>query len=677
MIIKGTIKRLNVLNGKMKKKLHGLKIQILPVNTFAVSEIKPVHNYNAKWNKGLSFGGIVKRLNAIFRFLSTKDRIIQKHKAKAISAPVVDVQVDSTFQTGKEAPLSAHPAKGIAVNHKEWISVSVKLSAYIRAGCRYIKKLFFKTTARLKAASSAVTKYTETLKFKRKAKAIAVGSEIIKSRFNKVQTGFEATGSSAPAHTVPAIENTFSAEHTATASTGTAVALIFDPALNVSTMAKLNFAWEVFFMTHIGKELYSCLVNMNANCPDPVAAGLIEEPTRESDAQWHYVSFVGWSRTQNGDADETALQNVTKALTLYPAFDKELRYYTISFYDVEEIIHTMSVAYGDTPSYTPTKSGFRFVGWTPELAPVTGEAAYGAIWVSDYLASGDCGESVTWVLTKTGDLIISGNGAMTDLASESDQPWYAYVTEIKTITVESGVSRIGDRAFIGCTNLISVTIAEGVTTIGRSAFYNCSNLPEITLPNTLTGELNRTFYGCAALSSITIPNGVTSIGDYAFYNCAALSKVTIPDSVTSIGDYAFTNCTSVCTELDGSLKYLTLPDNITRIGKLAFQNCTGFVSVTLPLNLTYIGKQAFYKCKNTLFTSIRIPGGVTVIGAYAFGETSIKEMSFNGRGAYQNWYRCSSETSTSGTRMNLSTTSSTALAKYFVSTYTGYWFKVL
>ena len=64
------------------------------------------------------------------------------------------------------------------------------------------------------------------------------------------------------------------------------------------------------------------------------------------------------------------------------------------------------------------------------------------------------------------------------------------------ITFNGGISKIGDGAFFGCSNLSSITIPEGVTQIGGGAFSECSSL-----------------------SSITIPDGVTQIGGFAFSGC--------------------------------------------------------------------------------------------------------------------------------------------------------------
>ena len=64
----------------------------------------------------------------------------------------------------------------------------------------------------------------------------------------------------------------------------------------------------------------------------------------------------------------------------------------------------------------------------------------------------------------------------------------------------------------------------------------------ITFNGDVTRIGNKAFQGCSGLTSIDIPNSVTSIGDYAFYYCSGLTSIDIPNSVTSIGDSAFSSC---------------------------------------------------------------------------------------------------------------------------------------
>lgn len=63
---------------------------------------------------------------------------------------------------------------------------------------------------------------------------------------------------------------------------------------------------------------------------------------------------------------------------------------------------------------------------------------------AEYVDSGTCGDNLTWTLDDEGTLTISGNGAMTDWSSTSFIPWYYYCSSIKKVTIDNGVTRIGD-----------------------------------------------------------------------------------------------------------------------------------------------------------------------------------------------------------------------------------------
>ena len=73
----------------------------------------------------------------------------------------------------------------------------------------------------------------------------------------------------------------------------------------------------------------------------------------------------------------------------------------------------------------------------------------------------------------------------------------------------------------------SVTIPSSVTSIGEYAFSGCSNLESVVFEGnsqlkTISG---RAFQNCSSLKSIIIPSGVTSIGSSAFNGCYALKEV--------------------------------------------------------------------------------------------------------------------------------------------------------
>ena len=272
--------------------------------------------------------------------------------------------------------------------------------------------------------------------------------------------------------------------------------------------------------------------------------------------------------------------------------------------------------------------------------------------------SGKCGENVTYSLdSSTGELTISGTGNMDNYNYyDSNNPFYDN-SVIKTITISSGVTSVGDFAFQSCTNLTSVTIGNSVTSIGDRAFEGCTSLASISVD-----ENNKNYSSAdgvlfdkgkttlirypqaSAITKYTIPNSVTSIGDFAFQSCTNLTSVTIPNSVTSIIGYAFDDCTSLTSinvdknngdysSTDGILfnkdkttliRYpqasaiteYTIPNSVTSIGENAFSWCESLTSVTIPNSVTSIENYAFYEC--TSLASITIPNSVTSIGDFAF-----------------------------------------------------------
>ena len=282
--------------------------------------------------------------------------------------------------------------------------------------------------------------------------------------------------------------------------------------------------------------------------------------------------------------------------------------------------------------------------------------------------SGKCSddESVSYTFNSlTGQLVISGDGEMSDYAS-GKSPFYKG-NDIKSVVINDGVKSIGDYAFESCGELISVDIADSVARIGNSAFSSCGNLSNIPLSDNLAfigedafkdtryynetenwisyNENNKTiysvlyignhlielkaeendlfvysikdgtkticdkaFYKCNNLTQITIPNSVRNIGNSSFSECTGLTNLEFPNSVKSIGDYAFYGCSG--------LTSIEIPNSVTSIGNYAFYNCTGLTSVEIPNSVTSIGSHAFYNCK--AITELSLGNGVESIGSWAF-----------------------------------------------------------
>lgn len=333
------------------------------------------------------------------------------------------------------------------------------------------------------------------------------------------------------------------------------------------------------------------------------------------------------------------------------------KYYTTSLGDGQVWIFSAgnlndtSVGTSDaTGSASVIETGYSTRQWVTKFNTVDRTATAYRI-TKAALASGTCGENLTWVLEENGTLTVSGTGEMT-----SSVWWNSYKDSIKTVVIKDGATTIDEGAFRDCKNLTSITIPASVTKIGDYAFENCKSLTSLTIPASVTNIGEDIFSGCSTLARIevdsenqnytsldgvlfskdltkiirypegrsgdyTIPSNVTIIGNFAFKGCAGLTNVIIPNGVTSIGELAFSRCKN--------LSVVTIPDSVNNIGFYAFSNCKALSSVTLPDGLMSIKGSTFNECSN--LTSIKIPNSVTQIGWAAFsGCSNLTDVYYDG-----------------------------------------------
>ena len=228
--------------------------------------------------------------------------------------------------------------------------------------------------------------------------------------------------------------------------------------------------------------------------------------------------------------------------------------------------------------------------------------------------SGSCGSNVTWILTESGKLTISGSGRMDNYAYYySFPPWYDNRKMIKSVTIGKGVNHIGNLSFGDCENLTSVTIPS----IGRESFRNCGSLTSITIPASVDEIDSYAFYNCKKLSKVTLPKGVTEIGYAAFEDCISLKNITLPSGLLAIGGEAFENCKN--------LTGIVIPSSVTDIGREAFRGCTSLVSLEIQNGVSKIDTYAFWGCSN--LTSVTLPGSITSFGSSVFEDcTNLKDV---------------------------------------------------
>lgn len=263
-------------------------------------------------------------------------------------------------------------------------------------------------------------------------------------------------------------------------------------------------------------------------------------------------------------------------------------------------------------------------------------------------ASGKCGEKLTWKLNlETGMLTISGTGAMEDYTRLKESPWMQYNNRITGITVKSGVTTIGDLAFMwaGSNKEISsvslpgtlqsigdsafasskisrITIPASVKEIGKDAFQSCSKLKKIAVSSnndTYCSDSKGVLYNkekteliafpAGYKGSYTFPGTVKTIDKYACMYIKGLTAVTLSRGVQEIGEAAFMGCSA--------LKTVNLPDTLTSIGKEAFSYCDSLETMKFSKGLESIGGMAFFWCSG--LETVKFYGNAPAIGDDAFG----------------------------------------------------------
>lgn len=288
--------------------------------------------------------------------------------------------------------------------------------------------------------------------------------------------------------------------------------------------------------------------------------------------------------------------------------------------------------------------------------------------LSAALDSGSIGDGLSWSLSRSGALTISGSGKMPDFSSVANAaPWDKQKDKIQSVVIESGVQSISGGAFSGCTALEKVGISDTVAQIDLNAFDGCTALAEFevaadnkafssvggvlfsadkellrcpvgksadyTVPSGTVAIAGGAFKDCAKLESLVIPDSVTAIGKSAFENCAALKRITLPKSITKLETLTFSGC--------AALAEIALPDSVKTLGEKVFSGCAALKSVKIPAEVTVIPTEAFFGCSS--LESITIPKNVSHINERAFdGCTALKKVDY--LGSDTDWSQVTKET---------------------------------
>lgn len=212
-------------------------------------------------------------------------------------------------------------------------------------------------------------------------------------------------------------------------------------------------------------------------------------------------------------------------------------------------------------------------------------------------------------------LTLSGSGALS-MESPYYAPWFLDRETITSITMEEGITEIGNGVFKSIyPSLQTVTFADSVTVIGESAFESCPLLTNLNFGNGLKEIRAGAFQKCNELKSVTLPDSVETVGNSAFNKCQDLAELVCGTGLRTIGESAF---------YQNALSKIEFNEGLQTIGKNAFGFNMQLTEVDLKEGLEIIDEQAFSCC--SVLETVSLPNSLTTLKKYCFEGTAISSF---------------------------------------------------
>ena len=200
---------------------------------------------------------------------------------------------------------------------------------------------------------------------------------------------------------------------------------------------------------------------------------------------------------------------------------------------------------------------------------------------------------------------------------------------LSEITLPESVKEIEDFSFIHH-NIKKITLNEGLEKIGQYAFASTENLESITLPSTVKYIEDKAF-SKSGISFIKLNEGLEEIGAMAFSETPNLKSITIPSSVRKIGGSAFKN-----SAVGTNVKIAEGNEHIINVDNILYSSdgtnmidilgsCKDISDFKIKEGVKVIGDYMF---QGTKITEIDIPDSVEEIGDGAFYGVPLKKVHF-------------------------------------------------
>ncbi len=209
---------------------------------------------------------------------------------------------------------------------------------------------------------------------------------------------------------------------------------------------------------------------------------------------------------------------------------------------------------------------------------------------------------------------------------------------IREFVAPVNLTKIGDRAFMGCSQLEHIQLNKGLAEIGEGAFARTSVRTPINVPATVAklgpsiAGFPEEFEADSAAIRLEGSNPLLFLDEQGLLYKRQDESLVLHDASYFTGSRALLH-TGTVEVSSGAFKrhhfveHVSIPEGTTRIGESAFAQCTKLGHVDLPSTLECMEDEAFF---GSSLKTIHIPARCTYIGKRALDTSARRKASKKG-----------------------------------------------